>query len=250
MRPSQCSSGFRGLSALWAILIWFVLPSNDLPAQPAFFTTFHSFNFAPVGANPDSPLTLGSDGNLYGTAPEGGSGYGTVFRVTTNGALSLLHSFTNGVDGSKPEAGLVQASDGYLYGTTYEGGSNNLGSIFKISAGGTFSSIYSFTGSLDGYGPMTGLIQGVDGYLYGNTSMGSQSGWGAIFKATTSGLLLSTYPLTNSDDEDIYPQATLIQGSNGHLYDTTRIGGHFKLGTVFDMTTNGFMTTLDEFAGG
>ena len=69
----------------------------------------------------------GSDGNFYGTTEYGGTngGYGTVFKISTNGALTSLYSFgsvqdTNGValDGAYPAAGLVQGSDGNFYGTT------------------------------------------------------------------------------------------------------------------------------------
>ena len=43
---------------------------------------------------------------------------GTVFRISTNGALTSLYSFTGGHDGGIPYAGLVQGSDGNFYGTT------------------------------------------------------------------------------------------------------------------------------------
>jgi uncharacterized repeat protein (TIGR03803 family) len=84
-------------------------------------------------------LILGSDGNLYGTTIAGGNttstncapfGCGTVFQLTTSGALTTLHTFTGGVpakntttiqqnpqiDGAGPRAPLVQTSDGSFYG--------------------------------------------------------------------------------------------------------------------------------------
>jgi uncharacterized repeat protein (TIGR03803 family) len=59
--------------------------------------TLVSFN----GTNGNNPtaLTLGNDGNFYGTTVEGGTsygGYGTVFQVTTNGTLHTLVSFRIG----------------------------------------------------------------------------------------------------------------------------------------------------------
>jgi uncharacterized repeat protein (TIGR03803 family) len=81
--------------------------------------TLVSFNCT-NGSYPISALTLGNDGNFYGTADNGGSNNeGTVFMVTTNGALTTLVSFagTNGVD---PAGGLTLGKDGNFYGTTYE----------------------------------------------------------------------------------------------------------------------------------
>ena len=77
------------------------------------------------GANPAAGLVQGSDGNFYGTTSGGGTNdAGTVFKISTNGALTSLYSFTGGNDGADPDAGLVQGSDGYFYGTTPYGGTN------------------------------------------------------------------------------------------------------------------------------
>ena len=87
--------------------------------------TLHSFTGTSDGAYPTG-LVQGRDGYLYGTTPEGGGanyvGAGTVFRISTNGALTTLYSFSGATDGASPQAGLVQGSDGYLYGTTAQFG--------------------------------------------------------------------------------------------------------------------------------
>jgi len=82
------------------------------------------------GAIPNAALTLGSDGNFYGTTSEGGMtnstytvGMGTIFQITTNGTLTTLVSF-NKTNGATPDAGLTPAGDGNFYGTTYYGGTN------------------------------------------------------------------------------------------------------------------------------
>jgi uncharacterized repeat protein (TIGR03803 family) len=89
------------------------------------FTTLYSFckgNYCPDGVGPIGTLIQGSNGNLYGTTANGGTGYrGTVFEITTAGALTTLHNFS-GTDGAWPEAGVVQNSNGDFYGTTNEGG--------------------------------------------------------------------------------------------------------------------------------
>jgi uncharacterized repeat protein (TIGR03803 family) len=108
------------------------------------FNSLYSFTGTNDGANPYAGLVQGSDGYLYGTtANEGGNlhtfvtsfhggfrtnssyGYGTVFKISTNGALTTLYAFgtvtTNAVvpiDGGYPQAGLMQGNDGSFYGTT------------------------------------------------------------------------------------------------------------------------------------
>ena len=82
---------------------------------------------------------------LTATGP-GPEWLGTVFKISTNGALTSLYSFTGGNDGANPNAGLVQGSDGNFYGTTYHGGTNGgNGTVFQISTNGALTSLYSFT---------------------------------------------------------------------------------------------------------
>ncbi len=97
-------------------------------------TTLHNFAGAPNdGRNPGAGLVLAKDGNFYGTTTGGGANtWGTVFKITPGGTLTLLHSFAV-TDGSQPWSGLVQGSDGNFYGTTTFGGTNQIGTVFKIT---------------------------------------------------------------------------------------------------------------------
>jgi uncharacterized repeat protein (TIGR03803 family) len=104
------------------------------------YTILYSFVGSPNdGANPDSRLVQGSDGNFYGTTQAGGTyDGGTVFRISPSGTETTLHQFGDSPsDGAYPIAGLVQGSDGNFYGTTYGGGANNAGTVFRISPSGT-----------------------------------------------------------------------------------------------------------------
>jgi uncharacterized repeat protein (TIGR03803 family) len=55
-------------------------------------------NFCPVagcadGSSPNTALVQGSDGNFYGVASDGGTSYGTLFKMTPAGTFTVLHTF-------------------------------------------------------------------------------------------------------------------------------------------------------------
>jgi uncharacterized repeat protein (TIGR03803 family) len=229
-------------------------------------TSLYSFTGPNDGVNPSAGLVQGSDGSFYGTTDGGGTnGYGTVFKISTNGVLTSLYSFTGGNDGRDPQAGLVQGRDGFLYGTTAEGGTNDLGTVFKIGSNGVLASLYSF-GSiqdtngfpLDGAYPQGGLVQGTDGYFYGTAEyngyfIGPQGGFvgggGSVFQISTNGVLNILYSFNGLNDGR-NPQAGLVQGSDGFFYGTTAEDGTNDLGTVFKISANGALTSLHSFTGG
>jgi uncharacterized repeat protein (TIGR03803 family) len=229
----------------------------------AFGSITNAYGDTLDGANPGAGLVQGSDGSLYGTTGGGGTdgGYGTVFEISTNGALTSLFSFPGDNDGAYPYAGLVQGSDGYFYGTTSSGGTNDYGSVFRISSSGALTSLYSFTGGDDGWYPYGGLVQGSDGYFYGTTEYGGTygsdfGGYGTVFQISPNGTLTSLHSFAGGN-EGVYPVAGLVQGSDGNLYGTTVYngvtsgyhGGPVGDGTVFTISTAGALTTLHSFTG-
>jgi uncharacterized repeat protein (TIGR03803 family) len=195
------------------------------------------FSFGTNGYNPYAGLLQGADGNLYGTTFQGGSnGLGTVFKMTTGGGVAPLCSFTGGADGANPFAALTQGMDATLYGTTYFGGSNGMGTVFKITTNGGFNSILSFNGTNGAY-PEGALIQGADGYFYGSTESGgayanqSGVGYGTVFKLATDGTLVTLASFSGTNGA--FPEAGLVEGTDGNFYGTTASGGSFGSGTVF-----------------
>ena len=198
----------------------------------------------PDGYSPYAALVQGTDGNFYGTAISGGaSNCGTIFKITSKGALTTLHSFDNS-DGCNPSTALVQATDGNFYGTTFEGNS-----LFRMTPSGKLTTLYTFcslSGCADGINPAAALIQATDGNLYGTTSGVTSNYYGTIFKITLSGTLTTLYTFCSQTDcaDGAYPRAPLVQGTDGNFYGTTTGPA---VGTVFEMEPNGTLTTLYTF---
>ena len=180
------------------------------------------YNFCSLAGCPDGFLPLGglvlaSDGTFYGTTSSGGEsnscqgGCGTVFRITSGGALTTLHSF-NSSDGAAPAVPPVEGADGNFYGTTVVGGGGPYlsGTVFKISSSGEFTSLHSFcldNTCSDGGGLYSGLVLGTDGNLYGTTLSGggysscpnSTWGCGTVFRITPGGTLTTLHRFNGSD---------------------------------------------------
>jgi len=231
-------------------------------------TTLYSFcaqtnctdGFFPTG------LVQATDGNFYGTTEYGGANgdYGTVFKITPSGKLMTLYNFCFEIgcpDGASPLAGLIQGVDGDFYGTTSTGGHNcsyfegtPCGTVFKITPTGTLTTLYNFCfqgGCRDGAKPFA-LVQATDGNFYGTTEDGGIDGGegacygcGTVFKITLNGTLTTLYSFCAqagcTDGE--YPQAGLVQATNGDFYGTTYQGGTFTCpligsgcGTVFSLS--------------
>ncbi len=214
----------------------------------------------------------GRDGGIYATATEGGAsdlcqgGCGTIFKITRGGQLTEIYSFcsqSNCADGVLPIGGLLLTTSGTFYGTNINGGANGSGgTIFKVTADGSLTTLYSFCGQpncTDGYGP-SGLVQATDGNFYGTTyyggaySHGGASGYGTIFKVTPQGVLTTLYNFcsqTNCADGE-NPSAGLIQGTDGNLYGVAGGGTNcypYGCGTIFRITIAGKLTTLHSFDG-
>jgi uncharacterized repeat protein (TIGR03803 family) len=215
-------------------------------------TTLHDFDGLD-GYEPIAGLVQGTDGNFYGTTEYGGAnGDGTVFKITPNGTLISIYSFcsqANCTDGASPYfTRLVQATNGNLYGTTEYGGANGDGTVFRITPSGTLTTLHSFD-RRDGYEPIAGLVQGIDGNFYGTTSNGGL-GFGTIFQISASGTLKTLHIFDRADGSG--PTGALVQGTDGNFYGTTFEGGSHggcrnRCGTIFKIARSGMLTTLHSF---
>jgi uncharacterized repeat protein (TIGR03803 family) len=208
------------------------------------------------GLFPNVGLIQDSAGNFYGTSSEGGVdcppvGCGTVFKLSPTGTETILYTFPGGSSGGGPN-GLLMDPSGNLYGTT-QGGGNNLspgGVIFKITASGTESTIYSFQpADGDGSAPTSTLIRDSSGNLYGTTTNGGSHNAGVVFKFNASGYSI-LYQFTGGADGAHPYRSRLVMDSAGNLYGLTNSGGAYGYGTVFKLTSAGQESVLYSFTGG
>ncbi|MGB8029293.1 MAG: choice-of-anchor tandem repeat GloVer-containing protein [Terracidiphilus sp.] len=222
-------------------------------------TVLHSFGASATdGIWPHAGLVMDSAGNLYGTTVNGGAnsdghtayGAGAVFKISPGAAgtytETILYSFgASATDGTWPGAGLILDNAGNLYGTTEYGGANGYGAagwgdgtVFKISASGTETILYSFGASAtDGGGPLAGLIMDSAGNLYGTTAFGGANdaaagGDGTVFEIGASGTETILYSFGASATDGQRPYAGLTMDGAGNLYGTTLYGGSNGLGSA------------------
>lgn len=231
-----------------ALFLFVVLCVIASPAQT--FTSLLDFN-GTNGSGPGS-LVRGFNGNLYGV-----TWGGTVFKITTAG-MTILHNFCslpNCADGIYPEW-LTRGTDGNFYGATFQGGDMNCspgsgcGTIFKITESGIFTVLYSFPSVSTGAEP-TGLLQGIDGNLYGVTTSGGANSTGTVFKLNSAGQLTTLYNFCSQPGcvDGSYPSSTLIQSPDGTLYGATQTGGAQGDGVIYKVSSDGSLTTLYSFSG-
>ncbi len=141
------------------------------------FTVLHNFAGYPNdGAVPAGSIMQASDGNFYGTTERGGANnYGTIYKMTPKGVVTILHSFNFDTLGFEPFAGLIQATDGKFYGAATGGGTAGGGILFQATSAGSYSVLFGLTGTIGaypGHSPQLPLFQHTNGTLYGDTVYG------------------------------------------------------------------------------
>jgi uncharacterized repeat protein (TIGR03803 family) len=255
MRLSPLSSPAKPMCGKsgYALLFLLITTAIALPAQT--FTNLVSFNGNNGAYLAGMSLVQGLDGNLYGTAPYGGTNSGgTVFKMSPTGTVTTIYNFCAQAgcpDGKTPLAGLVLANNGTFYGTTSSGGQYDYGTAFSITSAGALTTLHSFNLSVDGAYLVAGLVEATNGTFYGATGEGGVHNLGTIFSMTSGGIVTSLHSFDGTDGQ--YPYAALVEGTNGTFYGTTSEGGANgeaeDYGTVFSITSGGTLTTLHSFDG-
>ncbi len=223
-------------------------------------TVLYAFSGTSDGGGPGATVIRDANGNLYGTTTSGGNasyalGDGVVFKVTPNGAETVLHTFTDGKDGKWPYSRLLMDAAGNLYGTTSIGGAHGAGTLFEITAGGSEKILHTFAGGADGARPYAGVIADAAGNLYGTTSEGGRGkgcnaqGCGTIFKFVPGGTETVLYRFEGASSDPQSPFSELLFDPSGNLYGVAPYGGSGN-GVVFKLAANGTLSVLYAFSGG
>jgi len=182
---------------------------------------------------------------------------GAGWAQTESALYSFCARYEDCHDGANPYAGLIFDKKGNLYGTTMDGGAYGGGGVFKLSAKGKGTVLYSFCAQndcADGGVPQAGLIFDQKGNLYGTTVSGgaycgSNYGCGVVFKLTPQGeeTVLYSFCAKTTCADGASPYGGLVFDKKGNLYGTTLMGGAANRGTVFKLTPEGEETVLYGF---
>jgi uncharacterized repeat protein (TIGR03803 family) len=242
---------FAGGSANDGTVFEIAKSSSGYASTPTVLASFNGTN----GANPYAGLVADANGDLFGATYYGGtSGNGAVFEIvkTASGYAStptVLVNFT-GTNGANPQGALIVDANGNLFGTTYLGGTFGDGTVFEIAktSGGyasTPTTLVNFNGT-NGSEPTGTLIEDGNGNLFDTTFIGGAFGGGTVFEIpkTSSGYASTPTVLVSFNGVDgANPVAGLIADASGNLYGTTYQGGPASVGTIFELSGSGFVTS-------
>lgn len=214
------------------------------------FSLIHEFEGTTYGSSPRGGLIRGEDGILYGTARFGGSlNQGTIFSINPiENEFQVIYALNSAtLDGRYPVGRLVQTDSGLLLGTCSEGGTSGAGTIFSCTTSGTFTRLHSFSATVNGGFPQSGLTYGADGFYYGVTEFGAANGFGSFYKIEETGgfVKLEDMQYTANGSNPI-GGLTLLE--NGDIAGTAGSGGANNFGTVFIYNEDLGLSKIHDFS--
>ena len=241
LRPA--TQGARILGA--TVLMAFVAHAQTL-------NTLYTFSHGDLGHQPAGGVTIGPNGELYGTTEHGGKlGYGVVYELVPPGSAGgawtevMLHTFTDQDGPQYSGTGVALGPNGALYGV-----SGDPGVTFRLKPPTASNTewreviLHAFTATNgDGGRPSSTPVIGPKGVLYGDTLSGGQYNNGAIYSLTPTGTagaawneqILHSFQLVVGDGGG--PAGALALAADGTIYGTTSVSaGPYYSGTAFALT--------------
>jgi len=197
-----------------------------------------------------SILLLDASGVLYGTLTSG-----LLYKQPLGGVFKPFFPFRTAASGTTPSGGVTEDAAGNLYGTTQTGGigisptSGGYGTIYKSSPTAQLTTLYKFTGGLDGSSPIGGVVADATGHLFGTAAAGGTANLGTVFKLEPSGRLKVLHSFTGGADGKT-PDQPLLRDSANNLIGATAGGGSGHGGIVFKVSPAGKETVLHAFGTG
>jgi len=195
------------------------------------FNIIHRFNWND-GAYPYSGVTFDANGNLYGTAWEGGANSnGVVYQLRPSGLnwnVYVLYNFGGPDDlySYGPVGGVTLDATGNIYGSTAWGTQSGGGVLWSLSASNWRFSLLN-SGNQCG-GPYAQMTWGPDGNLYGAVTCGPVWGdQGALFALSWNydEWYYNVFYDFRGESDGGYPESTIVFDSQGIMHGTTTDGG-------------------------
>jgi uncharacterized repeat protein (TIGR03803 family) len=194
----------------------------------------HAFKDRHDGASPVSKPVVDSHGNLIGTTQSGGGRDGTIYMLTpTTRKLKALHSFLPSRDGTDATLSEFTDTPGVIYGTAIGGGPGHAGTAFRLTPKTRkFEVVFAFDGKRLGANPVGSLA----GFC-GVTVQGGARGGGTVFRLNADSGTARVLHSFGAVGDGLEPGAGLIEDEVGNVFGTTRQGGQFGNGTVFEVSS-------------
>jgi uncharacterized repeat protein (TIGR03803 family) len=204
----------------------------------------HSFNATGGdGGTPDSPLSLGRNGALYGTTQVGGwFGTGTIYQENPDGSgYAVLQNLME-----TPVGVIADSTNNDLYLATTGTPSRPKGNLYRVTEKGKLKTLHSFRG-VNHFTALPNIpLTSSDGMLYGLVSGADQEHNGFLYRIQKNGKKFQMlYAFTNQSGN--FPP--LIEGSDGMLYGMKPNFNPSTPGSAFKIAKDGTgFTVLHTFS--
>jgi uncharacterized repeat protein (TIGR03803 family) len=167
------------------------------------------------------------------------------------GSYLVVHDFSaSNTTPGNPVGTSVIGPDGAYYGVSANGGPSSEGTIYRMNADRSVTTLHVFGGDDAGRDPGAGMTLGSDGWLYGTTSVGGLFGGGVIYRLGTDGSFTVMHAFGGVPEEGRYLNTRLVEGLDGNFYGNTGAGGAHHNGSFFRMSPAGEVTVLRSLSGG